>query len=291
MAACNTDTGTGNSPASPLTADSTAQHEEYDFSRPEKKFELPQKLREISGIAAISETRVACVQDELGKIYLFDLASGEVEKAIDFGKNGDYEGIAIKKEDAYILRSDGVIFLVKDFQSDAPKVKEFKTFLSAKNDAEGLCYDAKNDRLLIACKGKGGDGEEFKGKKAVYEFDLSKEKLKEEPAFLISMKEVKDSAKVSTVGQVAEFLGEEEGGFQPSEIAIHPITGEVYLSSSGGKWIVRLNKKGEVMKVHKLDPSAFKQPEGLNFLPNGDLLISNEGQQSSANMLRFKYLR
>ena len=39
-----------------------------------------------------------------------------------------------------------------------------------------------------------------------------------------------------------------------------------------------------------LGPAAFEQPEGLAFLPNGDVLVSSEGDDGPALIVRFAYL-
>jgi sugar lactone lactonase YvrE len=48
-------------------------------------------------------------------------------------------------------------------------------------------------------------------------------------------------------------------------------------------------KDGKTTGAHKLDKDMFRQPEGLCFMPDGTMLISNEAQESTANILRFAY--
>ena len=50
-----------------------------------------------------------------------------------------------------------------------------------------------------------------------------------------------------------------------------------------------LNKKGKLVAFEGLDPKRFKQPEGITFMPNGDMVLSNEGQKGKANILVFKF--
>ena len=45
-----------------------------------QKWDMPSPLKEISGIAWIDNTRFACVQDELGKIFIFNTATNTIEK-------------------------------------------------------------------------------------------------------------------------------------------------------------------------------------------------------------------
>ena len=150
----------------------------YDLENPDRKWELEDRLNEISGLGFIDEDRLACIQDEKGNIYIFSLESGEVERKIDFEKDGDYEGIEVVGDDAWIIRSQGDLYRVSNFMDqDRRETKKFKTLLSKGNEPEGIGYDAVNDGLLIACKGAPLIEEDNTDFKAVYFFDLFFETL------------------------------------------------------------------------------------------------------------------
>ena len=130
---------------------------------------MPKELTEISGLSYMDGQRFACVQDELGKIFIYNAASSSVEKEISFGAAGDYEGLAVVDETIWVLRADGKLFEVSNMNAAKPSVKEYGTHLTLKQDPEGLCYDKKNNRLLIAIKGAEPGTENYKG---IYAFDL-----------------------------------------------------------------------------------------------------------------------
>jgi hypothetical protein len=46
---------------------------------------------------------------------------------------------------------------------------------------------------------------------------------------------------------------------------------------------------GEIENIERLNPSLFSNAEGIAFFENGDMLITNEGQNKSATLLRFNY--
>ena len=77
--------------------------------------------------------------------------------------------------------------------------------------------------------------------------------------------------------------------FGPSGIAVHPLSGDIYVLSSRGKILVQLDAEGKYLDAWKLDKKNFKQPEGICFAPNGDMYISNEGRGGKANLLHFKW--
>jgi len=268
----------------------------YELDQPDKSWELPKKLEEISGLGYIDKHRLVCVQDEKGNIYIFNLKSGEVERKVEFGDDGDFEGIEIVNKNAWVLKSNGTLYEVKDFLKDKePQVKKYKTALSAKNDTEGLCYDPISNNLLIACKGNPfvdkKSGKEFK---AIYTFDLKTKLLKSKPIFLIEMDTIKFYKNYNTMSEmgieVLAYLDDSKGdlSFQPSGIAIHPITGNFYVLGSVGKLLLVFSREGEMLAIIDLKSKVHPQPEGICFSPDGTMYISNEGDGGDGTILKFK---
>jgi uncharacterized protein YjiK len=269
----------------------------YDLKNPDANFELPTYLEEISGLSCYGKDRIACIQDEKAIIYVLSIEKEEIIKAYDFGDDADYEDIAIVGKTAFILRNNGQIFRVKNFENKDLKVKKVQTPLKEKNDTEGMAFDALSNSLFISCKASPSIEQEnlYEGYKAVYKFDLGAEKLIKTPHFLIDL-EILDSyidhnAFTKFSIQFAKRLGfiESETNFQPSGIAIHPLSGQIYIISSVGKLLIIMSSSGKVLDVQELDATLFRQPEGICFSPTGDLFISNEGQGGKGYILKFQY--
>ncbi|MDB5264104.1 MAG: hypothetical protein JWQ14_3387 [Adhaeribacter sp.] len=235
---------------------------------------MPAILREVSGIAYIDDNRFACVQDESGVIFIYNTKTKKIEQQITFGAAGDYEGIALVKNIAYVVRSDGKVFEVNDITTRSPHIKEYSTPLTTKNNVEGVAYDRKGNRLLLAIKGNETDEANFKG---IYGFDLKSKTLAVKPVYKIdlndSLLEANSGKKVGT-------------RIQPSDIAIHPSTGDIYLLEGTNPQLFILDPTGRLTNRYKLPGSGFSQPEGLDFSPNGDLYISNEGKKEAGNILK-----
>lgn len=268
----------------------------YNLGSPDHRYTMPPSLEEISGISWTGKGTLACIQDENAIIYCYSLEKEKVISEVKFGKDGDYEDISVVKNTAYVLKSNGHIYRVKDFQKDEFKVKRYKTPISGKNDAEGMVYDSLENRLLIACKGSPTIDKEnpHKGYRAVYAFDLEAKQLLEEPAYLVDLRKIEgyqDQAKFTQFSsKLAQVLGISDpyGNFRPSAIAIHPLKDEIYMTSSVGKLLVILDREGQILEVHALNPALFRQPEGICFSPEGDLYISNEGRGGKGYILKFK---
>jgi uncharacterized protein YjiK len=272
------------------------QDSSYELASPDQRFTMPASLEEISGISWAGKEKLACIEDEKGIIYCYSLEEEKVVSEVEFGKDGDYEDIAVVKSTAYVLKSNGNIFQVKDFTKEDIKVKEYKTPLSNKNDAEGLAFDPSANRLLIACKGSPSYEKEnpYKGFRAVYYFDLETKQLYDKPLYLIDLRNIdayKDQGSFAQFSsKLAKILGISDpyASFRPSGIALHPLTNEIYIISSVGKLMVILDREGYILGVQSLDPTLFRQPEGICFSPQGDLYISNEGMGGKGYILKFK---
>ena len=264
--------------------------EGYDLTAPEKTYVLPDILHEISGLTDISETEIACVQDELGIVFIYDLEKSKVTEQIQFSEEGDYEGITMAGKDIYILRSDGQLIEIKNFRSSDRQVNYHKTDIPAK-DNEGLGFDSKNKRLLIGCKSKVGKGKEFANHRAVYGFDLKDKKMSKKPVLEIQLSDVIKFAKKNNV----ELPTKTKKGVKKSAlklgisaIAIHPKSGDTYLLSAVDHLIIVLDRKNEIKQLRMLDEKKFPQAEGLTFLPDGTMLISNEGANQKPTIFSFK---
>jgi uncharacterized protein YjiK len=250
----------------------------YNLEKPDYSVFLPFEIEEISGLSYLKDDILASIQDEKGVIYTLDFTKEEIVQELKFGKNGDYEGVEIAGEYIYAVISDGMLYKTR-LDATNTDTEVFDTPLSSKNDVEGLAYDAANNRLLLACKGMSGIEHDKPGSRAIYAFDLSTNQLLDEPVFLIE---------TQAVNKLLEATFR-QSHYRPSGIAVHPITGQIYIVASVGKVLIVLNKNGSIEAVNPLPSSLYKQPEGICFAPNGDMFISNEGKGGKATILRFNY--
>jgi len=241
-----------------------------------KKWDMPKSLAEISGLSYIDGQRFACVQDELGKIFIYNAASSSVEKEILFGATGDYEELAVVGETIWVLRADGKLFEVNNINAAKPSVKEYSTQLTTKQDPEGLCYDKKNNRLLIAIKGAEPGTENYKG---IYAFDLSSKEMDQQPVFKIDLQN-----KVFGNGSDKK----KRNSMNPSGISIHPVSSDLYVIDGRNPQLLIIDAGGNIKKLYTLNSKEFAQPEGITFNSAGDLFIANEGTKQPGNILQVK---
>ena len=79
--------------------------------------------------------------------------------------------------------------------------------------------------------------------------------------------------------------------FMPSSIAVHPVTEEIFALSAIDPVMAVFDSGGSVVGYARLDAKLFRQPEGITFLSNGDMLVSNEGAGKRPMLLIFKWRR
>ncbi|MFK8101395.1 MAG: SdiA-regulated domain-containing protein [Saprospiraceae bacterium] len=306
LVACNETTPQGETASqTPLTTDSTIASKKtmtpsfdfaYDLKQPAKSFDLDQDLQEISGLTLSEDTKQICaVQDEDGLLFFINKETGKIEEKIKFHKKGDYEGVTTVGKSVYVVKSTGTLYEVTELTDKKPKFNKYKSFLNKSYEVEGLCHDSKNNRLLMACKAKAGEGDRFKLTRAIYSFDLTKKEVALEPSFLVSLVEIqnflKGSDAVKELHRFDDFFDKNprEIPFCPSAVAIHPVTGNVYVLSSVNKILMILSPDSKILHMVKLDKKVHVQPEGITFESDGTLYISNEGKGGIPRLHRFTY--
>lgn len=74
-----------------------------------------------------------------------------------------------------------------------------------------------------------------------------------------------------------------------SDIGVHPLTNMLYVISAVNRMLFVFDDDGSITYMEELRPDLFSMPEGISFLDNGDMLISNEGRTNPASIMLFRY--
>ena len=242
----------------------------YELDEPGHRVGLPDPLREISGLAAGPDGRVFAHNDERGIVYRVDPMTGSILSWFHLGRTvvtEDFEGIAVTKSRMYMVTSAGVVYEFRQAgEGQRVEYRVHRTSLDRDNDVEGLCYDAASRTLLLACKGDPGKG--YMDSRAVYAFSLKSMKLDAKPRFILDEKRLNDEAR-----------GEH---FRPSGIERHPFTGTFFILAAEGESLAEVSPEGRIIAQHKLPKDRHPQAEGITFLPNGDMVISDEGKKAGS---------
>lgn len=243
---------------------------------------MPKELVEISGITNFGKDQLACIQDEDGIIFIYDLKREAAVAKEKFGKRGDYEGVECVDDTCYVLRSNGNIYYFRLTKNGIGETYKFKTELSSDNNAEGLGYDLSSNRLLIACKDKPGTKKvQITNSRTVYAVQLPEKIFVQRPVFVI------DAGSYNEWLEKKSLDKKKHKPFRPSAVAVHPATGDVFVIGSVGKILLILDPEGNIKNLIPLNPAIFLQPEGMCFSPAGDLFIASEGREKNGYILKF----
>jgi uncharacterized protein YjiK len=246
----------------------------YDFAaRDPTIVELPDELREVSGFATTADGRLFAHADERGVIVEIDPTSGARVKRFSLGDpaiRGDFEGLAIAGDTFHLIASTGEIYSFPEGADDEVVAFETSSTGLAGYDIEGLCYEPARNALLIACKEMPDD--RYAGRRAVLEWSLDRRALEAAPRFLIAEAELVGFAGTSSFG--------------PSGIERHPTTGAFLAIASRGSAIVELSADGRLLGLRELPQSIHPQPEAIAIMPDGTLILGNEGE-SRGTLVRY----
>lgn len=245
----------------------------YNFSKP-YVYKLPTSLDEISGLFFYAkDSGIFAIQDEKGWLFKIHLKNPLQIERWKFSNGADYEDVSLVDSTFYVLKSKGILDRFKFATPDSVSLQSFP-IAGGKNEFETLYYDSSIKQLVAICKNCEQD---TRAEVSSWTFDPASNSVN--PAFKIETEAIK------------EQLGEDDKfRFKPSAAAIHPLTGELYIIASVNRALVILKKDHSVKNAFKIDPSLFKQPEGLTFTPKGDLIISNEAaDRGVGELLIFKY--
>ncbi|MCF2487222.1 SdiA-regulated domain-containing protein [Dyadobacter sp. CY347] len=252
-------------------------YKDYDLGKPEK-FNMPESLFEISGITLNqgNPDTVYAVQDEDGRLYRLGWDEAK-QLNVKFAKKGDYEDVTIIKNTVYVLKSNGVIYsfpLSEAVFEEVEQIRETKKILP-KGEYEGMFGEEASGKIYILCKNCEQDNSKSSVTGYIFEPD-------------------KDSARISGefsihVDEIKAITGKVERGFRPSGLAKNPLTNDWYILSAVNKLMVVTDSQWKVKEAYTLNGNVFIQPEGIIFDKQGNLYISNEGDDLfSGNILKFK---
>lgn len=240
---------------------------------------LPPALHELSGMVAIDEHTLACVQDELGIVFLVDLRGQQPVRSFPFGRGGDYEGIAVVADRIWVLRSDGTLFCL---HWRGERLFVDKTYeLPFDGEFEGLCYDPIGEQLLVLPKGPIDGKRREKERRRILSFDPASQQAAKKPFVTLHVDEIEEQIDASSL--LAPRRTTAKGNLKTqlrlygTELLALP-GGDLLMLSPKDRLLLRLDRSGKVLATAELDMVQLPQPEAMALLPNGQLLIGSEGR-------------
>jgi hypothetical protein len=247
----------------------------YNLNKP-AIIKLPAYLDEISGIAYYPKDKsVFAINDEKGWLYKIFLTNNMSIQRWKYAKGDDFEDLVRVDSTFYVLQSSGTILSIRFHTHDSAEVHAYQLPAPGPNEFEILYHDEEGKQLIMLCKDCAADD---KNSLSAWAFDLTTLKFSPQPYYVMDVRKIEALMKQKKVK------------FKPSAAAINPATGKLFIISSINKVLVVADKSGIPEEVHRINRTLYKQPEGMTFTPDGDLLISNESADiGAANILIYKF--
>jgi uncharacterized protein YjiK len=229
-----------------------------------QQWSLPDRLREISGLALTPDQRLLAIDDEQAVVYELDYEDGRIVKSFAFGDpvmRGDFEGIAVLQDSVWIMTSDGVLFAAPEGSNGrSVNYEEFATGHGDYCELEGLAQDRAANTLLLACKETRSKNDSL----MVFEW-------------LVSPDGIEFSRSIILPGQaIAERIGKKR--VNPSGVALDPANRDWLMVAARQRALLRLTADGSLSEAIILPKKdRHRQAEGIEMTRDGRLLIAEEG--------------
>ena len=243
----------------------------YDFENRLRRFDLPGRLDEISGLAFTPDGRLFAHDDERGRVHQIDPVSGDVGMRFDLGTEvvrDDFEGIAIAGERFFLVSSTGRLY---EFREGADRenvpFRVTDTGVGRSCEVEGLEHDAQDGALLIACKITLPD----RGEIVVHRLPLAPD--------------VEALSPIRIPKSALNAWGL-DAAFDPSAVAVTP-AGSWLLLSGRHDAIIEVDRSGAVVAAVELSKGRHPQSEGIAIGPDGTLYISDEKNGKEARLTAY----
>ena len=239
------------------------------------QWQLPRKLREISGLALSPDGDLFAVTDEVALVYQLDYERGRLVKTFAFGDppiQGDFEGIAWQGDRIHLITSDGMLYSAREMANGERVIPaRVDTGIGRLCEIEGLAAAPGGEDLYIACKGEPRGGNRDYVQIVVWS-PASGARVRD---ISVPLRAITDRLKVKH--------------FSPSGVTVDPATGNLLIVAARQKSLLELTSDGEIVAARVLPMSdRHRQPEGIELTADGRLLIVDEGGDRKARLAAYE---
>ena len=247
---------------------------QYDLEKPARRFKLPKRLREISGLTRLGANRLLAHDDERGVVFEIDQRTGSIVKAFALSDRrapvaDDFEGIAAAEGRLYLVSSAGRLYeFGEGADQETVLYTLYATGIGRNHEIEGLAYDPDQRVLLLISKN--ARKPEQAGHIAIYRWSLNTKQL------------VADGPLLIPVAMLADRINSKQ--FQPSGIERHPLSGNYFVVAARQCAVAEITAQGQVLAVAKLAAKRHPQAEGITFTADNTLVLSDEGAGKRATL-------
>ena len=245
----------------------------HSQSNGEESYNLPSKLNEASGLAVAGPGSVFTHGDEYAIIYEFRLSDGKVLRTFAIGEptlEGDFEGIATGKGRVFLVTSDGLIYsFLPGENGKRVAYRVYDSGIGPRCEIEGLSQAPAPGELLLMCKRFRNDNND--PLLEIYRWRIGAEHAEEKPFLSLSLDPLLDK--------------DERAEFRPSGLEYNPACQQFYVVSARNRMVLILDTSGDLAGQHKFKKSRHPQTEGIAVMPDGRLVLADEGSRTRKGRL------
>jgi uncharacterized protein YjiK len=242
---------------------------------PVAEWYMPSELKQISGLALTRDGRLLTHDDNVGRIFVIDPKSGVLlnEFTVGTGIQGDFESIAVARDEVFLLNSNGILYRFREGSQSAGVPFTFVDLrLGHECEFESMAYEADSAWLVMPCK-------KTTSKKTKDDLVIYRWRLQGPDSTRLTMMTVPLAEITSRTGWK---------GFHPSDMTIDPETGDYVIISSHEKGLVEMTPTGVVERAEPL-PGDHGQPEGVAITNDRILIISDEATKKPASITLYRW--
>jgi uncharacterized protein YjiK len=236
-------------------------------------YNLPDKLTEASGLAVAGPDSVFIHNDEYAIVYEFRLGDGKVLRAFALGEptlEGDFEGIAAGQGQVFLVTSDGLIYaFMPGKDGERVPYRVYDSGIGPRCEIEGLSQAPEPDALLLMCKRFRNDNRD--ALLEAYRWRIGADQAEEQPFLSISL--------------AGLLKKKDRAEFRPSGLEYYPACQQFYIVSARNQMVLVLDRSGELVAQRKFKPKRHPQAEGITVMPDGRVVLADEGSRSRKGRL------
>ena len=267
----------GRTPAPQRSAQEASALGRYSLGEDRRvQWRLPNRLREISGLAVASTDRVFAHNDERAIIYEIDVREQRISKEFALGDppvRADFEGLFVLEDRFFLVTSDGVLF--ESFEGDDDERLDYNMYVTGAGrlcEVEGLAANVERTHLLLACKTP--RTRELRSWVTLLPWSIEERRL--EPDRMIRF-------------PLDAFTEHVKGDrFSPSGLSQVPGSDHFFLVAAGQNAIAEVSLDGRLWGITSLDKGRHRQTEGVAFLSDGTLVLADEGSRRGGRLTFYR---
>lgn len=239
----------------------------------ETTYNLPSELTEVSGLAAAGPDSVFTHDDEFAIVYEFRIRDGHILRTFALGDptiEGDFEGIAEEGGRVFLVTSDGLIYSAEPGENGKRvPYRVYDSGIGPRCEVEGLSQAPTAGDLLLLCKRLRNDPDDTRLE--IYRWRIGADRAEVQPFLSLPLE-----------GLLAE---DERAEFRPSGVEWDAAKQRLVVVSARNRVVLYLTTAGQLIERKRLSGERHPKTEGIAILPDGRLVLADEGSRTREGRL------